>query len=423
MPDNDSGASGAVAEVIPAEALEKLQKLLSDAETTEALVRQDGDNKWYTYPVDGREFISVTSCLGATWSKPWLAAWAAKLAAQYAAENLAALLMLDKDGQGRAAVVGAIKGEAARLRDLKRDAGKHAHKVIEALALWAAAEGGAEIALPLLPDELANADMDGVTLVEFVDACLTGFCNFISDFDVEIEMSEAAVFHPDMEYAGTADMIVTLARHLVPDAPGTWPGDRDRVPGGDDRTAAERAVPMRPMRLLVDAKTGQNLEATMAAQMAAYRRAPEVLVDNMGTLVPMPAVDGTAILHLRPEFPRGYRLRTLSPGEDARGWTNFRQALNLYHGYAAARGVVGTVMSPLGIDGKPLPMLLGDLEGYGAGISALIKHTTATTIADVARMTREQALAVKGVGPKTVEGIERALADNNLSFAAAEAVA
>lgn len=383
LPDPPTAVPAAVPEALPAEALAKLLTTVA----AETLVRKVGDSKWYTYVPDGREFISVTTVLGATCSKPWLADWAAKLAAEYAASNLDGLMHLRNGGTSSAGLTGAIKGEAKRMRDARRDAGSHAHHVIEALGLWAADGRGADIALPLLPDELAATDLDGVTLAEFVEACVDGFLNFITDFDVTIEMSEAPVFHPGMEYAGTADLVCWLGRHQV--------------------------------RLLTDAKTGTNLDETVPAQLAAYRRAQHVAVDEMGTMVGMPRVDGTAVLHLRPEFPRGYRLRVMSAAEDAEGWNNFRSALNLYHGYERQGPRIGTVWSPLGADGVPLPMLLGDLEGYGAGIGALLRETTCTTIADVAEMTREQCLAVKGVGPKTIEGIERALGESNMTFTAA----
>jgi hypothetical protein len=122
------------------------------------------------------------------------------------------------------------------------------------------------------------------------------FRHFLEDFDPEIEMTEATVYSVTESYAGTLDAIM---RFRVGDA---------------------------SVRLLGDFKTGREIYSDVALQLAAYEHAEWVLLDD-GTSVPMPAVDGAFVLHLREYDPaisadRGYSVVPVATGQAA--WDAFR---------------------------------------------------------------------------------------------------
>ena len=52
----------------------------------------------------------------------------------------------------------------------------------------------------------------------------------------------------------------------------------------------------------------------------------------MGDLVPMPETDGSAVLHLRREYERGYRFTLIPPHEDAEAWNRFRRSTEIFYG-------------------------------------------------------------------------------------------
>lgn len=360
----------------------------------------DDGNRFYTHPVTGEQLMSVTTVLGATSGKPWLTAWAARIAAEYAVDNLQAVADLITQ-EGRDAAVDLVKDEAKRMRQRKADAGTYVHDVQEALILWAASPDrtGSDIALPSLPDHLEGAFYDNEPLGDVVAFMVDGFVAFVADWDPVFEAAEMTVFNLVLRVAGTLDMIVHL--HGVALA-------------ADGRIVA---APGNVLRLCVDTKTGKYLDATIPEQLASYRRMREALLP-MGEVVPMPATDGAAVLHLRPEHVDGYRLMPISPADDAHAWNRFRRAVELAGGRSAVGPKPGKVARPPRADGTiPAPRLADlDGEGYGRALSALTK-TGCTDLDEIAAFTAEDLLAVKGIGAKTVDTARRILADHGLHLA------
>jgi hypothetical protein len=360
------------------------------------------DSDVYIYPPTGETLARVTTVLGATEGKPWLAGWSARIAAEYAVDNLAALAGLLK-AEGRDGAVKLAKTEAERIRDIKRDTGGYVHDIVEALILWQASPDGrgSDLALPLLPEHLDGADYDDDPVKDVADWMVEGFLNFVSDYKPVFQAAEMTVYNYLLGVAGTLDMIVDL--------PGLAVG------------RAGRFVPGAGVRPCVDVKTGKHLSVTWQEQIAAYRRMTEAQPDRLSSeLTAMPKTDCSAVLHLRPEHPRCYRLMLISGADDAAAWNRFRRAVELHRGRSEVQAKPGKVCYPLRDDGTVRQPLIADLdsEGYGRALSPLLKAGI-TDLEQLAAMDAGDCLKVKGVGGKVLESIRLMLADHGLHLAGA----
>lgn len=137
-----------------------------------------------------------------------------------------------------------LSGAPYRERDRKADIGSAVHAEVEALILG---QPRPEPAAELAP-------------------FMAQFESWRETFAPEFLASEATVYSDRESYAGTLDMIVRIA----------------------GRT------------LLVDAKTGKDVYPESALQITAYSRADYIGLPD-GTDEPLPAIDGGAVLHLRPD--------------------------------------------------------------------------------------------------------------------------
>lgn len=359
---------------------------------------EDG-SRYYSHPVTGEDLISVTTVLGATHGKPYLTPWSARLAAEFAIDNRVMLAELIAR-EGRDAAVNLVKDQAKLLRERKADAGSYVHAVVEALILWAASPGrtGSDIALPVLPEHLEDADYDGQPLADVVDWMVSGFLAFVSTFNPVFKAAEMTVYHRGLMVAGTLDAIVWVAgMDLTPDG---------RLIGSDGG-----------LRFCLDVKTGKHLDATVQEQLAAYRRMQEALMP-LGEVKPMPATDAAAVLHLRPEHEDGFRLIPLSPADDARAWNRFRRVVEIATGREAVGPKPGKVARLPLPDGSSPPALLSDLDGEGYGrVLGPLADAGLRDVAEVALMTAEDLRGVKGIGPKAIDTIRRMLADHDLTLA------
>jgi len=366
----------------------------------------DTGSRTYTYPPTGEEFPSVTTILGATEGKPWLVPWSARIAAEYAVDNLDLISAVAEGramtvaGQecGRQAAVDLAKRQAARIRDIKRDTGGYVHDIVESLVLWAASpEGrGSDIALPVLPEHLEGTDYDDSPVETVADWMVEGFLNFCADFGPVFQAAEMTVFHPGLRVAGTLDSIADL--------PGLAIGRSGRF------------IPGAGVRSCVDVKTGKHLSVTWPEQVGTYRRCPVCLLKT-GEMVPTPATECGAVLHLRPEHPRCYRFMLISGADDAAAWNRFRRAAEVFEGRQSARAKPGKVCYPLRADGTIRQPRIADLdgEGYGRALSPLVRALGADAgLEQLAAMDAGDCLKVKGIGGKTLDGIRVMLADHGL---------
>ena len=239
------------------------------------------------YTINGLNLWSVTTIIGNGLPKPAIAGWQARTIAEFAVANhkqlagmLAGVRIRRVEGDDQVYVVSDpdkidaaveyLKGSPWRESKRKMDVGSAVHHEAEAYVLG-----------------VPRPEPEGI-VAPFLDS----FRHFLEDFQPEILASEATVYSPKESYAGTLDLIAGI--------------------GG--------------RRILIDYKTGKDIYADVALQLAAYKNAEYVLLPD-GTSEPMIAVDGAAALHLRefdPAVPddRGYSLIPVDVGQDV--WDAFR---------------------------------------------------------------------------------------------------
>jgi hypothetical protein len=204
----------------------------------------------------GERYWSVTTLIGGGVPKPALIGWAKKFTAEYAVAHLATLNTLVADDP-----VGAVdwlKGASFRDRDKRADLGSRVHEAAEAYALGAPWPEWSEDEAPYL----------------------RAFLRWLEEFAPEFVAVEAPVFSRQQRYAGTLDAIVDV-----------------RLPDLARRSGLD---PDRPLRLLIDYKTG-GVYPEVALQLAAYRFAETFIGLPSADEAPLPEVDGCAVLHLQPE--------------------------------------------------------------------------------------------------------------------------
>jgi hypothetical protein len=358
-------------------------------------------SRTYRYPPTGENFASVTTILGATHDKSvFLVPWSARLAAERAVDDLENVTRIAAT-KGREVAVDYLKGGAKEAREMKAEVGSYVHDVAEALVLWAASPGGTgtDIPLPDLPGHLTGVEYDEGLLVEDVaEVMVDGFLNYVSDYQPEHLATEMTVYNPDLKVAGTLDLI-------------------DRLPGFAVGPAGQ-LIPGTGVTACVDIKTGRP-EVTWPEQVASYRRSPWALL-RTGDMVATPKTDCGCVLHLRPEYPRGYRLMLIAGRDDAQAWNRFRRNVATYYERLVMRKKPGKVCYPLRADGTIPSPLIADLddEGYGRGLAAVVKALGPDVDVDqVAQMTGVQLLALRGVGPAALETLRAVVHDHGLQLA------
>jgi hypothetical protein len=384
------------------------------AAVTETFVTNPDDSRFYPYPPTGELLDSVTTIIGGTDAKPWIKKWYGASATAWCVDNMTLLAQTLK-AEGRKAAIDLGKDEAERIRGIKKDTGIHVHNVQEALILWAASrEGtGGNIAIPLLPEHLQDAWYDfgggeGAPLTDVVEWMVDGFINFVTDFSPRFLATEMPVYNQPLGYAGTLDTIIALDGYAV--SFGTGPKGADEI----------IACPGNTLTVCVDTKTGKAMEGTWKEQVAAYRRAAECAPGKMGDIYPMPSTDCGMVLHLRPDYPGGYGMTLVSAAKDEAAWERFCKAASIYRERQQVEDKPGPAVRPVRADGTMPGPRLCDLagEGYGRALVPLRNALGADAeLAQVARFTRAEILAVKGVGPKLIDTILEMLADHGLCLA------
>ena len=389
------------------------------AVVTEAAVTNPDDSRFYPYPPTGQLLDSVTTAIHGTDYKPWIAKWHGRSSTAWCVDNLEAVARV-KVLKGRKAAIALGKDAAERLRDIKKDAGVYVHDVKEALILWAASRDGTggNVAIPLLPEHLEDAWYDfgggeGAPLADVVEWMVDGFINFVTQFNPRFEATEMPVYNQPLGYAGTLDDIFVLDGYAI--SYGTGPKGADEI----------IAWPGRRLVCCGDTKTGKDPEGTWKEQLAAYRRATECDPTKMGDLRPMPPTDCGVVLHLRPDYPDGFLLMLVSASEDEAAWERFQKAISIYRDRQLVKDKPGPSVRPLRPDGTMPGVRLCDLngEGYGYILAPLRKALgAAAELAEVARFTVGDLLAVKGIGPKLINVIVEMLHDHGLCLATAPGV-
>lgn len=197
---------------------------------------------WYA-DANNNRVPGVTTIIGAGLPKPNLIKWASRSAAEYADREWEYLARL---------------GSEDRVREIKDAPWNHRDR---------AATRGTE--LHALADKFVQGEE--VEIRPDLADSVSQYARFVDEWQPEVVLGEATVYHLSYGFAGTIDLIARLR---------------------DGRTA------------LIDLKTGKGVYGDVAYQLAAYRYAEKYLTPD-GPL-PMPEVDVCMVLHVRPD---GYDLR------------------------------------------------------------------------------------------------------------------
>lgn len=237
-----------------------------------------------TYKWWDEEFDSVTTIIGGGMPKPALKAWGEKMVATTAVAKRDIWLPMDDNE-----AIDWLKRSPFRETDKAAVQGTDLHDWAESYVLGNAVPVED---LPLIQRPYAH-----------------GFLKFLDDFKPEYEMTEATVYSRKWGFAGTLDFLA-------------------RIPGIG--------------LTLGDYKTGKGVYGEVSAQLAAYRHADFIGMPD-GSEVPVPEVDGCAVLHLT---PKGYELIPVEAGEVEFRYFLYAQQIRTFCN-AHSRTVLGAPMVPV----------------------------------------------------------------------------
>ena len=240
--------------------------------------------RYHHYLLDGETVEGVTTIISKGVSKgDVLSRWAANKVAAAAVDSQGYWRKLDRDE-----AVQFLKNSPYRDKTEAGARGTEVHGWAEHFA-----------STGQLPDP---GDVD-----EVIRAQVDCFGQFLSDFAVEVELSEVVIFNRAELYAGTLDGIVTMT-----------------LPGG------------KRQKMLLDYKTSKGVYQETALQLAAYRFGDFYITDD-GSRVGMPGVDGCCVVHL--PASGGYKVVPIQA--DRTMYRVFLHAKSMAHFNEHGRSVVG----------------------------------------------------------------------------------
>lgn len=247
--------------------------------------------RYYTHPVTGQRLVSVTNAISVGMAKPALVPWAAKVTAEHVMDHLPAIVAgcrTDRD-----ATLREIKAQVTVARDKAADLGTRIHHQAEAHVTGAS-----------VPDDEEAAP--------FVGQYIAWLKAFDVALDRDVIAAETTVAYPELGYAGTLDLIVTL-------------------PIGYDRTTGKAYPLEKGQRVpwMVDLKSSMSRPADSiypeyAMQLEALARCRELWLPD-DTVAPVQrGVVGHAVLNLRRTT---HALIPMPCGDPV--WSAFRGALSI----------------------------------------------------------------------------------------------
>ena len=243
----------------------------------------------------GERVPGVTSITSDGMPKPALLNWAGDATAEYAVDNWDALAGLSYSERLKK-----IKGGRYEKRDAASNKGTAVHAMAERL----------------IADEKVTVPDE---LVGYVDSCV----RFLNEFDVRAVHVEKVVYSETHRHVGTCDLIADV---LLPDMP-----EYDHI--GRDEHGYSRG--------LLDWKTSRSgIFGEVALQLVAYRHS-EFLIVSDDEVIPMPEVDFTAGIHVRPD---GYSFVPLETGPDV--YRDFLYVKETARVVAGLKELVGDVIVP-----------------------------------------------------------------------------
>lgn len=202
-----------------------------------------GGARFYVNPTSGDKVPGVTSVLNQL-PKPFLQYWAAKVVAEQAVDNVGGWINLALNGD-RDGAVDYLKRAPGRNTGKAADMGTEAHDIME---------------------QMARGNSPGRVAPDMRWA-VDNFSEFLDAFQPEFLHLEETVWNLSPGYAGSFDAIAKI----------------------DGET------------LVLDWKTTRSgVHAEVALQMCAYANADFIMSPD-GEQVPLPAIDGAAVMHTRPD--------------------------------------------------------------------------------------------------------------------------
>jgi hypothetical protein len=201
-----------------------------------------GGSRFYVHPTSRGKVPGVTSVVDML-PKPFLKWWAAKLVAETAVDNVGSIVTLAMND--RAGAIDYLKRAPDRFTKGAADVGSEAHDLFE---------------------RLAKGEKIGRLHPDF-EPYARHFRDFLDKWQPEYLAMEETVWSHAHGYAGSFDAMAIVQGEPV----------------------------------VVDYKTTRSgVHSSVALQLAAYRYA-DVILGQDGTERPLPALQGGAVLHVRPE--------------------------------------------------------------------------------------------------------------------------
>jgi hypothetical protein len=246
---------------------------------------QDGDQRLW----------SVTTIIGCL-DKPALLYWCAEEAAKAAVAHIRSLqIRIDEEGQD--AVVKWLRD--ARFRRPKdrlsaASLGTCAHHLCETYALTGVRPDPTEIAATVRNEGLTLGDGASAE-VAVLDRMLDQFDKWLNRFQPSYQATEVVVYHPTYGYAGQADGFLTIdGVPLIVD----YKTSRD---GFDSKGNAKTPYPEAALQLAAY-RHAEFAAVWRPRRIEKFRRRYYLLGDaERDKAVPVPQVDGGAVIHLTPD--------------------------------------------------------------------------------------------------------------------------
>jgi hypothetical protein len=214
------------------------------------------NGRYYEDPDGGPDLVSVTNVLGTSVAKPVLQPWAVKLTVEWALERLDEIV--ERADTDRAALIRQWKAVHKDVSEAAKDLGTRVHD-----------RGQAEVlGTPFAADPEVEP---------FARQLLAWFTEWGVDFERDVVATEITCIHRRLGYAGTADLIIWLP---------TGPGGRRELWLIDYKTSTTRPA--------------KSAYPENAQQLAALRFCEGVLLPDDST-APMPEIERTGVLNLRPK--------------------------------------------------------------------------------------------------------------------------
>ncbi|MET9425636.1 hypothetical protein ABZY06_33865 [Streptomyces sp. NPDC006540] len=226
-----------------------------------------GGSRFYVNPATRVTLPGVTSIIGMA-PKTFLPYWYAKMAAELAVDSLDLIRDMEERA-GRDAVVSYLKNAAPRYTKARAALGSEAHDLFERMIRG---EGG-----------FTERDERGrfvVSVHKDLAPYRANFAEFLEVVRPVLVGAEDIAWSDTHGYAGSFDAFLEIM--LSEDAAGNLVLDHEHG---------------RPFLVIDDWKTSKAAYPDVALQLSAYANA-DVIIRADGTRVPMPKVDGAAVLHI-----------------------------------------------------------------------------------------------------------------------------